>query len=454
MKQQKWLRLTSARLILLGFFAVIAVGSLLLWLPISSVDGHSVAYLDALFTATTATCVTGLVTVPTFSTWSTFGHLVILLLIQIGGLGVVTILSAMMLLLHQRIGISTRLLIQDAFNLNTLSGLVRFVKKVLLGTLLIEGTGAILYMLVFVPEYGPRGIWISVFTAVSAFCNAGIDIIKPDSLCSYATQPLVNLVTCALIFLGGIGYVVWWDMLRVKKLRKSGQKRHFWKHLTLQSKLAITVSLLLTAVGTVLVFLFEYDNPQTLGSMNAGEKLMAALFQSVTTRTAGFATISQKELTNPSALVSLLLMFIGGSPSGTAGGIKTVTVAVLAATTFSVIQGQNDVNLFHRRVSAEIIRKAVAVFMTSFAIAFLSTLALAIVTDAPMLDLLFETISATATVGLSRDLTTGLSTAGKLIIILTMYFGRVGPISLAFALKGRTKNTNIIKNPTEEISVG
>ena len=208
-------RFSTTQIIMLSFLAVILVGSLLLSLPVSSADGNAVSCLDALFTATTATCVTGLVTLPTVSTWSVFGQVVILALIQIGGLGVITIMSALMILLHKRMGIGDRLLIQDAFNLNSLSGIVRFVKRVVLGTFLVEGIGALLYMTVFIPEFGWKGIWISVFTSISAFCNAGIDIIADNSLCSYATNPVINAVTSLLIILGGIGYIVWWDVLLV-----------------------------------------------------------------------------------------------------------------------------------------------------------------------------------------------------------------------------------------------
>ena len=454
MKKSSAIHLTTAQLILLGFLIVVLVGSGLLALPISAADGQPVPYIDALFTATTATCVTGLVTVPTVSTWSTFGHVVILLLIQIGGLGVVTIISSMMMLLRRKIGISTRLLIQDAFNLNTLSGLVRFVRKVLFGTFLVEGLGALAYMTVFIPEFGARGIWISIFNSVSAFCNAGIDIIAENSLMNYATQPVVNIVTCCLIVLGGIGYIVWWDVIRVLGQKQRRTPLHFWKHLTLQSKMAIFMTLVLIFGGAALILAFEYNNPLTLGSMTLPEKIQAAIFQSVTTRTAGFATIPQQSLTNGAAVASLLLMFIGGSPAGTAGGIKTVTFLILSATALSVIKGRDDVNLFHRRISEQAIRKAVAVSTTSFAIAFFSTAALAAVIDAPAIDVLFETISATATVGLSRDLTPLLGVAGKLIITAAMFFGRIGPISLAFALNGRGKNTNMIKNPTEDLSVG
>ena len=445
-------RLTTSQIILLGFLLAILLGSALLALPISTRTGIPVPYLDALFTATTSTCVTGLVTLPTVSTWSTFGQIVILVLIQIGGLGIVTIVSWAMLLLRRKIGISTRLLIQDAFNLNTLSGLIRFVKKVLRGTFVVEALGALAYMTVFIPQFGARGIWISVFHSVSAFCNAGIDVVSENSFCAYARNPIVNLVTCVLIILGGLGYIVWWDVLRVAQEKKP--RAPFWRRLTLQSKLSVFMTLFLILTGTAGFYFFERNNPLTIGEFSVPQKLQAALFQSVTTRTAGFATIAQQNLTNTSAILSLLLMFIGGSPVGTAGGIKTVTVAVLAATAFSVVRGHNDVNLCHRRLSEQAIRKAVAVSTISFLIVFLSTLSLAAVTDAPVLDILFETVSATATVGLSRNLTATLNGIGKTIIIITMYLGRVGPISLAFALSGKSRNVNIIKNPTEDISVG
>lgn len=445
--------LTTSQLILLSFLFVIFIGSILLSLPISSAIGKPVPYIDALFTATTATCVTGLVTVSTVSTWSVFGQVIILLLIQIGGLGVVTIMSSLMILIHRKIDMANRRLIQDTFNLNTLSGLVRFVKKVVIGTLTIEGIGALLYMTVFIPDFGAKGIWISVFNAVSAFCNAGMDIITENSLCDYALNPMINFVTCTLIILGGIGYIVWWDVLRVLKERKQ-KKIKFWLSLTLQSKIAISASLVLIFVGAVCFFIFEYHNPLTMGNQTISQKIQLALFQSVTTRTAGFATIPQENLTNASAIFSLLLMFIGGSPAGTAGGIKTVTIVVITAIALSAFKNKNDVNLFHRRISEQAIRKAVAVTITSFFIAFISTVLLAAVTDASAIDILYEAVSATATVGLTRSLTASLNLWGKLIIIATMYLGRVSPISLAFALNGKKESGNSIKNPIEEISIG
>lgn len=453
MKKKMKIDLSTTQTIMLSFLLAILAGSFLLALPGSSADGQAVPYIDALFTATTSICVTGLVTVPTFSTWSLFGQIVILFLIQIGGLGVVTIMSGLMISLHRRIGIRDRILIQDAFNLNTLSGMVKFIRKVLLGTFVVEGVGALLYMIVFIPEFGPRGIWISVFNSVSAFCNAGMDIISESSLYAYVHNPLINLVTILLIVLGGIGYIVWWDMVKVlKNIRR--QKLKCFSNLTLHSKIALSMTGVLILAGTAALFIFEYDNPLTIGGFSLGDKLLASLFQSVTTRTAGFATIPQENLTNSSALFSLLLMFIGGSPVGTAGGIKTVTVAILIVSAFATMRSNAEAELFHRTISKQAVSKAVAVVSMAFIILCASTLLLSAVTKGDALDIAYETVSAAATVGLTRNLTSGLNLWGKIIIIVTMYLGRVGPISLMIALNTKKETKNIIKNPTEEISVG
>jgi trk system potassium uptake protein TrkH len=445
--------LSTTQIILLSFLATIIIGSILLSLPISSAGGTPVPYLDALFTATTSTCVTGLVTLPVASSWSVFGQIVILILIQIGGLGIITIMSGIMILINKKMGLVDRLLIQDAFNLNTMAGLAKFVRNVLFGTLIVEGVGAILYMLVFVPEFGPRGIWISVFTSISAFCNAGIDIISDNSLCSYATNPIVNAVTAALIVLGGLGYIVWWDVIRVIKTKSKKSKKIF-RHLTLHSKIAIAVTLILIFVGAALIFIFEYSNPLTVKNMPLFDKIQVSLFQSVTTRTAGFASVPQENLTNASAVVSLILMIIGGSPVGTAGGIKTVTIAVLICCALATVKNKNSATLFGRRISDGSIKKAIAVIITFFTICTLSTVLLMSTSDASAIDIVYETVSATATVGLSRNLTSSLNTIGKIIIIVNMYFGRVGPISLAVALGSKNESQNVISEPTEEISIG
>jgi len=449
----KRIRFTTTQIILLSFLLVILIGSVLLALPISSTNGIAVPYIDALFTATTSTCVTGLVTLPTFSTWSVFGQIVILILIQVGGLGVITIMTGLMLLLNRKLGISDRLLIQEAFNLNTMSGLVTFVKNVLFGTLIIEGIGAVLYMFVFVPEFGAKGIWISVFNSISAFCNAGIDIIAENSLCDYVTNPLINLVTSTLIILGGLGYIVWWDVLRVVKSR-SPKNRKIFRHLTLHSKIAITVTASLILAGAILIFIFEYANPLTIGEMNLFDKIQVSFFQSVTTRTAGFASVPQENLTNASAAISLLLMMIGGSPVGTAGGMKTVTLAVLICSAFATIRNKNSATLFGRRISDDSVKKAVAVVVMFLTICATSTVFILATSNASAIDVVYETVSATATVGLSRNFTATLNAFGKLIIIVTMYFGRVGPISLAVALGSKNESQNVISEPTEDISIG
>ena len=447
------IRFSTTQIILLSFLAAVFAGSVLLSLPISSASGEAVPYLDALFTATTSTCVTGLVTLPTVSTWSVFGQVVILLLIQIGGLGIVTIMSGLMILLNQKLSIRDHLLIQDAFNLNTMSGLAKFIKNVLFGTLTIEGIGALLYMFVFVPQFGAKGVWVSVFTAVSAFCNAGIDIIGENSLCDYSTNPMINIVTSALIILGGIGYIVWWDVLRVLKTKTAKSKKIF-RYLTLHSKIAITATLALIFIGAVLIFVFEYTNPLTIGNMSLFDKIQVSLFQSVTTRTAGFASVPQENLTNASSLVSLLFMMIGGSPVGTAGGMKTVTIVVLFCSTIATIKNKSSATIFGRCISSDSIRKAVAVSVTFISICFTSTVLLMAVSDVSALDVIYEVVSATATVGLSRNFTSSLNVLGKIIVIATMYLGRVGPISLAVAVGSKNESQNVISEPTEEISIG
>lgn len=449
----KRISLSTAQLIMLSFLFAILIGSLLLSLPISSASGQAVNYIDALFTATTATCVTGLVTLPTVSTWSIFGQIVILALIQIGGLGIITVMSWLMILLNKRISLNNRLLIQDAFNLNSLSGLVRFIKKVVLGTFIVEGIGALLYMIVFIPQFGAKGIWISIFNAISAFCNAGIDIISENSLADYVTNPIINIVTCILIILGGIGFIVWWDVLRVIKKKKHLGFRCF-KFLSLHSKIALFTTFSLIIIGTALILLFEYSNPDTIAHMSLFEKVQAAFFQSVTTRTAGFFTIPQQNFTNSSSILSIFLMFIGGSPAGTAGGIKTVTLAVLISSAIATVKNKNSTTLFNRNINNKAIQKAIAVTAISFAIFFVSTLLLSAVTNASALDIIYETASATATVGLTRNLTGFLNTFGKLIITATMYLGRIGPISLFIAFSIQKESQNVIENPTEQISVG
>ena len=444
---------STTHIILISFLIVIFVGSILLSLPISVKNDTSINYIDALFTATTSTCVTGLVTLPTFSTWSFFGQIIILILIQIGGLGVVAFMSAFMIIINKKLKFKDYQLIQDAFNLNTMSGLRQFIKHVFMGTLLIELLGAILYMFVFIPDYGVKGIWISIFNSISAFCNAGMDVIGEVSLCKYATNSLVNFTTSMLIVLGGLGFIVWWDVLRVVKQFKNKKFKCF-KSLTLHSKIVLTSTLVLIFGGALLIFLFEYNNVSTIANLNIFDKIQVSLFQSITTRTAGFASIPQECLTDQSVIVCVILMFIGGSPVGTAGGIKTITAVSLLAIAIASIRNKKEVLLFNRNLSSEITRKAVAVTAMSFMIVIISTILLSLTIDRSIVDILYETVSATATVGLSRNLTPFLNNIGKIIIIITMYLGRVGPISLAIAFKSKKQSSNILLNPTEEVSIG
>ena len=453
MQKKKKLNFSTTQTILLSFLIVILIGSVLLSLPISSATGKSVPFIDALFTATTSVCVTGLVTLPTVSAWSLFGQVVILVLIQIGGLGFIAIISGLMVLLTRRMGIGHKLLIQDAFNLNTMEGLSKFIRNVLLGTLLVEAIGALLCMTVFVPEFGARGIWISIFHSISAFCNAGIDIFAQNSLCDYATNPIINFVTSALIILGGIGYIVWWDALRVARSGVA-KKGHFWAHLTLHSKIAIAASTILVFGGGLLVLILEYNNPTTIGEMSFFDKIQVSLFQSVTTRTAGYASVPQENLRDSTAVVSMILMLIGGSPVGTAGGVKTVTVAVLVCSAFATIRNKSEATLFGRRISHDSMRRAIAVVVTFGFIFVINTMLLIVATGADLLDVFYESVSAIATVGLSRGFTGSLNAWGKLIVIVTMYLGRVGPISLAVALGSRNESQNVICEPEEDISIG
>ena len=452
LKKLKW-DISTTQIIMFSFLIAVFVGSILLSLPISSASGKPVPYIDALFTATTSVCVTGLVTLPTFSTWSVFGQIIILIMIQMGGLGIVTIMSGILISLHRRFGLKDMILIQDAFNLNSLSGIVDFLKKVLIGTFIVEGIGALLYMTVFIPEYGLKGIWISVFNAISAFCNAGIDIMSENSLCPYALDPMVNFATTLMVVLGGIGYVVWWDVIRVSR-HFPEKKFKCFSSLSLHSKIALSATAILLLVGTAAFFIFEYNNPLTIKNLSFFDKLQISFFQSMTTRTAGFASVPQQNLTNTSAVFSLFLMFIGGSPVGTAGGVKTVTMAVLMFSALAAIRNRQDLSLFKRRISKQAISKAVAVVTVSFMIMFISTILLSSVTNADIIDIAYETVSATATVGLTRNLTPTLNIWVKIIIICTMYLGRVGPISLLIAFNTKKNKNNIIKDPMEDISIG
>lgn len=449
--------LSTTQLIAVGFLVAILIGTVLLMLPFASAPGETTSFTEALFTATTSVCVTGLVVVDTYAHWSLFGQIVILFLIQCGGLGIVSFTTFLMLLIGRNVTLKNRLLLEDAFNLNTLKGLVKFLKRMLKGTLLVEAVGAVLYSFVFIPRFGPaKGIFVSIFNAVSAFCNAGMDIIGNQSLAEYVGNPLVNFVTMALIMLGGIGFVVWWDVLRVIKLIRTGEikPKLFFRKLSLHSKIVFAATFGLILLGTTAVFVLEYSNPETLGNLPFGTKIMAALFQSVTTRTAGFLTVSQKGLRDSTSLICMILMFIGGSPVGTAGGIKTSTAALLLFATWSMVRGNQEVTVFKRTIPLANVRKALAVVIISFMTMILATVVLLTFEEGAFMDIMYETVSAIGTVGLSRNYTGSLNEIGRYIIVLLMYLGRIGPISLAIAFSARQGQGNLISYPKEEVTIG
>ena len=448
--------LSTTQIILLGFLCAIIIGTVLLSLPICSASGKGTPLIDALFTSTTSICVTGLVTLDTYAHWSFVGQFIILLLAQIGGLGVVSITTGVMLVIGQKVSLKDRLLIESAFNLSTLKGIIGFFKRIIIGTFLVEGIGAICYAFVFVPEFGwKKGIWASIFNGVSAFCNAGMDVIGANSLAPYVSNVWINIVTMILIILGGLGFVVWWDIIRVFKLVKNKKLPLKWmfNKCTLQTKIVLTMTLVLILSGAICIFVLEYHNPETLGTLSFGDKILASFFQSVTTRTAGFFTISQKGLRDSTILICLVFMFIGGSPSGIAGGVKTTTIALLLIATKSIITGTEEAEIFNRSIPLKTIRKALAVVLISFLSLWIGTVALLAVSGGSLSDVAFEMTSAVATVGLTRGFTSSLNTIGKLIVIVGMYLGRIGPISLAIAIQGKKKK-GLASFAKEDVTVG
>lgn len=450
------IHLSATQIIILSFLSAVLIGALLLSLPAAAADRQATPFPDALFTAVTSVCVTGLVVVPTATHWSFFGHIVILGLIQIGGLGVIAITTTILMVLGKKISLSSRMLLGAAFNLDTLKGLVQFLRKVFKGTFVVEGIGMLCFLPVFVPEHGLiKGIWFSVFHAVSAFCNAGIDLVGDSSFMPYAHSVWVNTVTMVLIIMGGIGFVVWWDVIGVLKKKKNLEipKGTVWQNLSLHTKIVLSMTIFLICSGAFFFFLFEYNNPLTIGNDSLGQKLMESLFQSVTTRTAGIATISQKGLTTPSVITALALMFTGGSSVGTAGGVKTTTVAVLILAVISTVQGQEDVNCFGRRISEKTVRKSLSIILISFIASIGAIIAMLIFERGDSVDMIFEVYSALGTVGLSRDYTMSIGLAGKLILSICMFLGRIGPITMVIAFTMKDTQTPV-RLPEEKITVG
>lgn len=443
MKKKK----STTRMIAFGFAAIICIGTCLLSLPIAARSGES-NILNAFFTATSATCVTGLVVADTYQNWTLFGQLVIISMIQIGGLGFMTIGVYISVLLKKKIGLQERETLHESVNSLAVAGVVRLAKKIVQGTFLVEGIGALLLAIRFIPQFGwIKGSYYAVFHAISAFCNAGFDLFgiqgAYSSLVYFEDDILVNIVIMSLILIGGIGFIVWDDI--------SKNKWHFKKYL-LHTKIVLVSTLGITVIGTALFLVMEHQH--LFADMSWKEKLLAALFSCVTPRTAGFNTVDTAALTDASKFLTMLLMFIGGSPGSTAGGAKTTTMVVLIFYAIAMIRNHEDINLFGRRLTSEVVKKANAVVMINLSLAV--TAGLAIMTmqpTIPFVDVMFEVLSAINTVGMTTGITRDLTVWSRIIIVLLMYCGRLG--SLSFALVFAQKNTtDCVRLPQEKIIVG
>lgn len=457
MEKLKKIRLTTTQLLATGFLGIILLGGILLWLPISNT--RPISLIDALFTAVTSVCVTGLVTVTPAVQFTLFGKIVLLILIQIGGLGIIACVTAFFIIMKRRISLKERVVILEAYSMESLSGMVAMILRILKGTICLEGIGALLYSFRFVPEFGVvKGIGYSVFHAVSAFCNAGIDILGDSSFIPYADSVVVNFTTILLVVLSGLGFTVWQDLgQNLKKVwKKELELRRLFKKLHLHSKIVLIMTSVLIVSGTLAFLLLEYNNPGTIGDMSFGEKLMSSLFHSVSTRTAGFATVPQGELTQGTMFTTCILMFIGGSPGGTAGGVKTTTIAMLILCCVSVLQNKKDVECFGRRIQADNIRTGICVVILAFVSLLAGTTLLTIFEgDVDFIRIMYETTSAIGTVGLSADLTSQLCTASKFVIMVLMYIGRLGPITFALAFgTGRKSKNHIRQLPVQGILIG
>ncbi len=439
--------MSQTQVISLGFFIIITIGTLLLMLPFSSKSGQTTPFLDSLFTATSASCVTGLVTLDTFTHWSLFGQCVILVMIQLGGLGFMTIATFFVLLVNRRLGLRGREILSESISSFQLGGILGLAKKIVIITAALELTGAALLMIRFCPQFGFwRGLYVSLFHSVSAFCNAGFDLLgrfgQYGSFVPYYNDLLVNAVLIALIVIGGLGFLVWDDVMnhgfRLRKYR-------------LHSKVVLTATAILLFGGALILFFTEAND--ACAGMSFGERVLTALFGSATARTAGFNTIDIAKMSDGGKLTTIILMFIGGSPGSTAGGIKTTTVFTLLIYAFSYIRGNRTFGVYGRRLENDALHKAATVFFTNLMLMLIATLVIVSVDRLPLVDTLFETSSAVATVGMSTGITRDLSTVSRIAIILLMFCGRVGSLSFAGALAAK-KEPPRVKDPVEKIIIG
>ncbi|MFB9277899.1 TrkH family potassium uptake protein [Cohnella cellulosilytica] len=413
-------------MLLLGFSIIILAGAFLLKLPVASASREPISFVDALFTATSAACVTGLVVFDTGSHFSTFGHWVILMLVQIGGIGFMTMATLFALILRRRISLRERLILQESLNQGSIEGLVRLVRKVIFYALMIELVGTVLYTVRFAFDmpFG-QAVYHGVFHAISVFNNAGFDLSgNSGSFSQYASDLYINAVSMGLIVLGGFGFIVLADLFEIRRKKK----------FSLHTKVVLSVSAVLIAVGAVIILIFEFTNTRSIGDESFGHKALSALFHSVTTRSAGVTTGDIADYRQATQFFMIILMFIGASPGSTGGGIKTTTFAVLVGAVLAMIRGKEDVVLFRFRLAQERVYKAVTVTLFCIGIVLLGTMILATTEDASFLKILFEATSAFGTVGLSMGLTGSLTVAGKLTIIFLMFMGRLGPLTLTYAL--------------------
>lgn len=445
--------MSPSQVLVLGFVAIVLFGGLLLSLPMSNTSGLPMRYLDALFTSTSATCVTGLVVVDTATNFTRFGQVVILLLIQVGGLGFMAMATMIFLILGRRIGLKSRLLLQESFNRFSLSGLVKLTKVVMGLTFFVEGIGALLLYLRF-RNFMPEGeaVFAGIFHSVSAFCNAGFDIFGKmngefSSLAAFIEDGYIPLVIGALIIIGGLGFPVLAEVLSMN----SG--RHM--HISIHTRLVLKITAFLLAFGTVAILVLEYSNPETLKGLPFIHKLINSIFTSITPRTAGFNTISVSGLRESTALLIMMLMFVGASPSSTGGGIKTVTAGVLFMSLASTIRGDDSVEIHERRIPAEQVMRATAVVILAALVVLAGTLIVSLAEKASFLDVMFEVISAFGTVGLSRGITPSLSSISRLVIIVIMLMGRLGPLTFAVALNYRKSMSKVrVTFPEEHVMIG
>ena len=437
-------KLTPYQILALGFAGLIVVGALLLMTPMASKTGQSLSFIDALFTATSAVCVTGLIVVDTGTYFSLFGQMVIIVLIQAGGLGIMTMATLMALIMRRKIQLRERLIMQEALNHMTVSGVVRLTQYIIFATFLLEFIGGTILAIRWYSDLGSTGIYYGYWHAISSFCNAGFDLFGNfSSLTSYVDDITVNLTVASLIILGGLGFTVIFDVWNNRQ----------WSKFSLHTKLVLLTTTVLLIIGTIVILLLEMNNPETLGELSWKSKILASYFQSVSPRTAGYNTIDISKMQDATLFFTIILMFIGASPASTGGGVKTTTLGVMIAAIWALITGKNDAEIFRRRINQNVIYKAFTVFFIAATLVIIVTMMMSISEKFSFLRILFEVVSAFGTVGLSTGITSSLTAHGKLWIIVTMFAGRLGPVTFALALALRSRKSGI-HYPEGKINIG